>query len=337
MRLRLPAVLFAACFGCAQPKPAPSVAATEPVVPAATPTPPAECPSVPAPAPAYPARYPRLGEAELTKRAADLRRASRGLLDTIDLDPYGFVNAIDTQPIGHLPEGPVRIDLENGKSWMEWARCTPALFGAFDDALAHLFVDRGGYLEAEQRVSGQKIGRVLISPRTDFVLPAGAPEGPRARMWNVHIQGHFWPGVTIPTSTKIGAADVEAKLVGATYDSLLVYGPPPCPQGQFAPPKCEPPPPVRAVVTVTREMIHTHDSILVVRASELAPLEIRRVLRVDLAGATSFSPRSGGLPIPYIVDAVTGEDLGAWQWCSVVAGATCQAWSWCGNDSCGPI
>jgi hypothetical protein len=212
--------------------------------------------------------------------------------------------------------------------------CFPGQYGVAGEHVDALFAEEGNTLGAWQILSGQRVGRLTVAPFADWVLPAGAKDGPRERRWGVQMSGHLWPGAPDPPRATVHAADVEARLLGASYDTISILGPPPCAHGA----KCEMPPPLYGTTTVTQAMIHAVDAMVLVRPRDDAPVELRRVLRVDLVDkryqSTRFTPREGAPQVPHIVDSVTGEDLRTWQWCHGTP-ISCYDWSTCGAGSCG--
>ncbi len=335
LRIHAAAAIFA-LSACGQAPSRPSAPAAQPSAsaPAASSSAPASsaaqapappiCAQPPAPkAAAYPARFPQLGAAELRARADDIARASGGFVEKVDLDPYGFLIRMQTRPVGDNDRSRLIDPAELGP-WLPVLACAGSALGASEVRPVVVSSQTGrGWLEATEVVAGSTIGRIDVDAASN---PAGGT------LWTVRVTGHFWPGVTVPDAVKVHAADFEAKLVGATYDSVTVLGPPPCAKGS----PCPVPPPLKKTVKVTRDMIQSHEAVLLVRKANDGPLEVRRVLRIDLAGASTFTPKGGAPRVPILVDSVTGDDLAAWRWCHLADGS-CHDFSECGNDSCNPM
>lgn len=260
-----------------------------------------------APSHGYPTSYPRLAAAEVDATKADLSRDFAQLA----VDDYGFADAVRSKP---LASAVTSVDLASGARWIDRVKSSPA-FG-LDPSTS--FERGASFVFADQELGGQRVARVAIGPYGDAV----------------QISGHHWPSAVTPPPATVDAARIEARLVGATYDAEETFGPPPCVHDV----PCVAPPPVRSVVTVTREMIRSSEAIRVVKRADGSALEVRRVARVALAptpmgGTVRYTPRGDAPTIPWIIDTVTAEDLSKTQWCR---GIMCSDWTMCATD-CGPL
>jgi hypothetical protein len=275
----------------------------------------------------YPARYPRLGEAALAETEARLRRASGGMLDKVKLDPYGFVIDLRTRALGRFrPEGPPPP--HDAARLTRWVGAEMPPFGVTDEPRSTFFTYDSGQLDARQVVTGHTIGRIFADYLVEVAPPGGAA-------WTLRIMGHFWPGAVIPSSGKVDPVELQRQIVGLTYDTLLLPVPAPCVHDTPCPlGKPEP-----GVKTITAEQVTWRKVVVAVRANDQAPLELRRVVRVDVAdklGTLRYSPRGSAPRIPCVLDDVTGEDLSTWEWCRMLDGL-CFPWTSCEAGNCGPL
>jgi len=200
--------------------------APEPTVAVATPSFPTHCSSAQTPAQSYPARYPPLSPGEIAERASELRRASGGRLDQVDLDAYGFVNVI-RRSRSDAPWGPrASTWMAEGRGWLGHSstrRSSGHLRTRWPDCSA-----TAGVTSPQSDASWGSSSDASASRNATTSSCLLGRRGHQAEaLRNVWMSGHFWPGVTIPTKTTIGPAGLAARLVGATYEVLIVLGPPP--------------------------------------------------------------------------------------------------------------
>lgn len=177
--------------------------------------------------------------------------------------------------------------------------CFPDVFGLPDTKPPSFAFDN---FYARQLVGGYRVGEIRIGLE-QVRLPT--------RAWAIDVSGHFWPGAVIPDDV-LTMDGVGARVLGKTYDASWSDGPPPCVHGV----PCPAPPPGHTVLRVDASILSVHEMAVLVRRSPQGPLELRSAITVDLAsvhGSAHFLPRAGAPPIPYVVDAVTGENLSTWE------------------------
>jgi hypothetical protein len=257
----------------------------------------------------YPARYEKRLPAQVAARARDLQRASSGLLDDVDLDEYGLARVVRSGPRDGPP--PARLDLAAAAPWIALIKSAPDVFG-MDDTTE--FVEVGTYVVADQVVGDETIGRITIEVRLPFP----------SRAWAVVISGHLWPGVPPMPRTSVNQQWLAWRLVGRIYDATETFGPPPCAWGT----PCVAPPPRSSTVTVTADMLRPREMTRLVHRPGDDTLALRRIIRVDLVpppsgGSMRYAPRGGAAPLPFVIDAVTGDEIPKGTAC---AGAGCTDW-----------
>lgn len=266
---------------------------------------------------AYPTTYPLLSAPERAARTRALQQA--GYWAYVELDDYGFVRIArswrlaDVADLSHLPRGSrvppgPQLQADDAAAWAGALACQPAAFG-LDATTALAF---GKDFVAQQKSWFDTAGRITLGmdSRGDAFDPQMPIKG--KPVWIVAAQGHFWPNAVLPAA-KLTTADAAARVVGETYDVTWTPGPPPCVSGS----RCQPAAPFQEVLTVTATQVRTHQAIAAVRRAADGPIELRRVLRVDVQGSNgqvgaNAKPRAGAPQLPYFVDAVTGEDLSGW-------------------------
>jgi hypothetical protein len=268
----------------------------------------------------YPTSYRLFSSTERAARAHELQQT--GYWSFVDLDDYGFVRVARSQALGDVPplrsNAPLpagwRLDADEVAAWAQTLPCQPDAFGLQDTRPPTFTQNATDSFAVLQHVGPETAGRISLGleVRTDFPTDPSVPRIGK-NVWGLTLQGHFWPGATLPSAT-ITTVAATARVIGATYDVTRQLGPPPCARNV----PCPPTRPTTEVMQVTAPLVHARQAIIAVRHASNGPAELRRVIRVDVDGIgpagtqVTATPRAGAPMLPYFVNAVTGEDLSAW-------------------------